>query len=239
MLIVQMYDYAWRPFYFAAAQEENAKGIFARVLTYLVLFMSVVFLLLTLFIDDAVKISVFGRHLIHPSYWSGLPLVPIVLCGYLFLGIYTNVSAGIYIQKKTAYLPFITIVGAVVNIAANYLLIPSMGMIGAAWATFFAYLGMAMAAYIVAQRVYPVTYEWNRILKIFLSLALVLVIYYALVLPIGSSMVRFAAKLTLAGFFILLMFALKFFRTTEVRLLRKIFQKEVAASPPAVDQPVD
>ena len=140
---------------------------------------------------------------------------------------------------SSAYLPFITIVGAVVNIIANYLLIPSMGMIGAAWATFFAYLGMAIAAYIVVQRVYPVHYEWNRILKIFLSLSLVLVIYYALVLPLGSSMVRFPAKLALAGFFILLMFVLKFFRTTEVRLLRKIFQKEVSTSPPAVDQPVD
>jgi O-antigen/teichoic acid export membrane protein len=236
MLIVQMYDYAWRPFYFSAAQEENAKEIFARVLTYLVLFMSVVFLLLTLFIDDVVKISFFGRHLIHPSYWPGLPLVPVVLLGYLFLGIYTNISAGIYIQKKTTYLPFITLVGAVVNIVANYILIPSMGMMGAAWATFWAYFGMAIAAFVVVRKIYPVVYEWNRIIKIFLTLAVVLAIYYYFVTALDSTAIRLIAKFCLGGLFIMLMVVLKFFRNNEIGFIKNLFLK--ISSRRGTDEPV-
>jgi O-antigen/teichoic acid export membrane protein len=224
MLIVQMYDYAWRPFYFSAAQEENAKEIFSRVLTYLILFMSIVFLFLTLFIYDIVKISFFGRHLIHPSYWSGLSLVPIVLLGYFFLGIYTNVSAGIYIQKKTVYLPVITLVGALVNIGANFLLIPSMGMIGAAWATFWAYFGMALVAYLVARRVYPVIYEWNRILKIFLTLSIIAALYYYVVVSMDASVLRLLVKLSLVGMFIGSMFILKFFKQSEVTFMKNMLR---------------
>ncbi len=229
MLIVQMYDYAWRPFFFSVAQESNAKEIFSRVLTYLILGMSVVFLALTLFIADIVKISIFGRHLIHPSYWSGLPLVPIVLLGYLFLGIYTNVAAGIYIQKKTGYLPFITLVGALVNIVANYMLIPSMGMIGAAWATFWAYFGMAVAAYIVGRIVYPIDYEWGRILKIVLALVIVIAIYHVAVLNLGGAWLGIIAKLGVLVLFFLLMWMMKFFRGNEIKFIRSLSGRKKAA----------
>ena len=83
MLVVSMYDYAWRPFYFSVVKEPNAKEIFARVLTYLLLLMAGIFLVLTFFIEDIVKMSFFGRHLIHPDYWSGLNIVPVVLLGYM------------------------------------------------------------------------------------------------------------------------------------------------------------
>jgi O-antigen/teichoic acid export membrane protein len=210
-----MYDYAWRPFYFSLAQDKDAKQIFSRVLTYLVLFMSAIFLILLLFLDDLVKMSIFGRHLIHPNYWAGLPIVPVVLGGYFFLGVYTNISAGIYIQKKTLYLPFITLFAAVINIIANYVLIPLFGMAGAAWATFWAYLGMAAAGYLVTRKIYPIHYEWSRIAKILLALLLVTGIYYAGIAGISPTLIREFAKVGLVGLFICAMIIMKFFRGNE------------------------
>jgi O-antigen/teichoic acid export membrane protein len=178
MLVVSMYDYAWRPFFFATAGEPDAKQIFARVLTYLVLFMSAVGLVLTMFIGDLARLTVMGRHLIGPAYWGGLPIVPIVLFGYAFLGVATNLAAGIYIEKKTRYLPLVTFAGAAVNVIANIVLIPFYGMTGAAWATLLAYLAQAVATWLVVRRMYPVNYETARLAKIAGSVVIVLALYY-------------------------------------------------------------
>jgi len=144
MLIVSMYDYAWRPFFLTHAKDPDAKQLYSRILTYFTLFSSIVVLVVSLYVDDIVKIHVFHRFIINPAYWSGLGIVPIILLGYLFNGLYVNFMAGIYIEKKTSHLPYITGIGAAINVVVNFLLIPKFGMFGAAWATFFAYAGMAL-----------------------------------------------------------------------------------------------
>jgi len=229
MLVVLMYDYAWKPFYFSIAKEPNAKEIFARVLTYLLLFMSAIFLVLTFFIEDIVKMEFFGKHLIHPSYWEGLSIVPIVLLGYVFLGISTNLSAGIYIEKKTYYTPPITFLGAIVNVGANYLLIPSMGMLGVAWATFFAYFVMTVALYVVVQRVFPIKYEFGRMFKIAFSVGVVLILYYFI--PVGFAEALW--KVGLLALFLGLMYAMKFFEGREIAIIKRLLLKPAEAEPPS------
>ena len=223
MLVVSMYDYAWRPFYFSVAREANAKEIFARVLTYLLLVMSAIFLVLTFFVGDIARLSLFGRHLIGPGYWGGLNIVPIVLAGYMFLGISTNLSAGIYIEKKTQHLPAISILGAVVNVAVNYLLIPSMGMLGAAWATFLAYFAMAAALYFVVQHFYPVKYEFGRLAKISGAVIVVLALYE--LVPVDSTLFSIAWRLGLLALFVFLMNVMKFFEARELAVLKRLVRR--------------
>jgi O-antigen/teichoic acid export membrane protein len=163
MLVVSMYDYAWRPFFLSHAKEPGAKALFARAMTLFVLAGTTIVLLLSLFIPHLVGIRMFGGTLIGRQYWAGLSIVPVVLLGYLFLGIYNNLIAGVYIEKKTKLLPFVTAAGAFVNIAANLVLIPSMGIMGAALATLAAYVVMALVLYFTVQRFYPVEYEWGKI----------------------------------------------------------------------------
>jgi O-antigen/teichoic acid export membrane protein len=235
MLVVSMYDYAWRPFYFSIAKQPDAKEIFARVLTYLLLVMSGIFLVLTFFLKDVVSISFFGKHLIHPDYWGGLNIVPVVLLGYMFLGVSTNLSAGIYIEKKTHYLPPNTFVGAAVNVAANYFLIPSMGMMGAAWATFFAYFVMAAMLYVVVQRVYPIRYEFDRLAKIGVATGAVTGLYYFFnggVFPTFSSASVVFFKIGLLAIFLLLMYYMRFFEGKELAILKRLVRKPGMVSPP-------
>ncbi len=222
MLIVSMYDYAWRPFFFSTAKEPGAKEIFARALTYIVLLMSGIFLAVTFFVKDVVTISIFGRHIISPDYWPGLDIVPVVLLGYLFFGVYINVSAGMYIEKKTHYLPVIMFIGALVNVIANYLLIPSSGMMGAAWATFLAYLAMAAGGFIVGRRVYPMRYEWGRLGKIAAAAAAVAAVYA--LIPIHEGVSGIVVKTILIAAFIALMYLLKFFDMREIDFLKSMMR---------------
>lgn len=169
MLIVSMFEYAWRPFFLNNAKDPNAKALFAKILTLFTGGASVVLIMLTFTIQDIIKIPLpFKGYIIGPGYWSGVVIVPIVLFAYMFLGIYTNLIAGVYIEKKTKYLPLITGLGAVLNIASAFLLIPIWGITGGAVSTLISYIAMAVYMYIVSQKFYPVRYETGKVAMILL-----------------------------------------------------------------------
>ncbi|CUU10077.1 Membrane protein involved in the export of O-antigen and teichoic acid [Candidatus Kryptobacter tengchongensis] len=208
MLFVSMFDYAWRPFFLKNANRPDAKALFSKVMTYFVLSASFLFLLVSFFIDDFVKMKILGKHIIHPNYWGGLGIVPIILIGYLFNGIYVNLIAGIYIEKKTKYLPYITGLGAVANIIGNYTLIPILGIYGSAWATFISYFVMAISLFIIVQKIYPVKYEYANLAKIGIST----LICFALYKLINLSLIQLTPailKLTFLGLFFILTLNLK------------------------------
>jgi O-antigen/teichoic acid export membrane protein len=180
MLVVSMFDYAWKPFFFSTAKEQNAKDIFARITTYFLLGMATVFIFITLLIENIVKFQIYGKFIIHPDYWYGLNIVPIILLAYLFNGLSLTFSAGIYIQKKTSYLPFIILIAAIANVVFNFLLIPMLGIMGAAFATLTSYVVMAVTMYYYSQKFYRIEYEYKKIIIIAAATSLITAVYYLL-----------------------------------------------------------
>ncbi len=179
MLFVSMFQYAWQPFFLQNAEEKNAKELFSKVLSYFTIAASFILIIVSLFISDIVRINIFGYSIIGKAFWSGLDIVPVILFGYLFNGLYVIFTAGIFIKEKSIYVPFITGLGAVVNIAVNFALIPSMRMMGAAIATLAAYFAMAVCLYIVTQKIYKIEYEYKKMIKIFSSILLTGLLYYS------------------------------------------------------------
>jgi O-antigen/teichoic acid export membrane protein len=86
--------------------------------------------------------------------------------------------AGIYIEKKTKYLPFITGLGAVINIALNITLIPVIGLYGAAAAALISYLAMFLYIYRVSHKFYPVKYELKKVYLLHLVNIIALALFY-------------------------------------------------------------
>ncbi len=167
MLVVSMFQYAWQPFFLNNARETNAREIFAKVMTLFVLAASLLWVVVSLFIDNAAAWEfASGRSLIERHFLPGLVVVPIILLAYLFYGIYVNLQAGLYIAEKTKYFPVVTIAGALVNVAVNLLLIPRLGIVGAALATLASYLVMAAGLFYFAQKFYPIAYEYGKLAKI-------------------------------------------------------------------------
>jgi O-antigen/teichoic acid export membrane protein len=202
MLFVSMFQYAWQPFFLQNAEEKNAKELFSKVMTYFMIAASFILIIISLFIGDIVKIRLFGHTIIYSEYWSGLNIVPIILFGYLFNGLYVIFTAGIFIKEKSIYVPFITGLGAVVNIGVNFVLIPSMGMMGAALATLAAYLAMAISLYVVTQKIYRIQYEYKKMSKVFLFILLIGVLYYSL---LYSGNLLFIYKILMLSIFTLWM----------------------------------
>lgn len=224
MLIVSMFQYAWQPFFLTNAKEKDAKELFSKVLTLFVVAASLLWVVLSLFIDDIASFEFMpGRSLIGKEFLSGVHIVPIILLGYLFFGMYINFQAGLYIEEKTKYFPLITGLGAASNVIVNFLLIPVLGIYGAAIATLISYLVMAAGLFIVAQRFYKIEYEYSKIIKTLVLIVITGYTYYYLYL-LGNLLFLF--KILLLIFFILSLFGLNIIQKGEIRKTLNIILKK-------------
>ncbi len=181
MLVVQMFQYAWQPFFLNHAGDPEARPLFARVLTLFVLAASLLWVVVSLFIEEAARFPLLrGQTLIEARFLPGISVVPIILLAYLFNGIYVNLQAGVTISGKNRCLPLVTGAGALVNVAANFLLIPHFGIIGAALAVLAAYVVMTGGLLYYSQKYYPVPYEFAKIGKILGTIVITGLVYYYL-----------------------------------------------------------
>lgn len=166
MMFVTVFEYAWKPFYLTHRTDPDAKQTFARVFTVFTAVCGAIFLLTSLFIGSVVKLPFIGGRFVNPQYWVGLDIVPVIMFAYFFNGVFINMAAGLNIEKRTGFFPLATGAAALVSVVATWLLVPPFGIMGAAWAKVLAYLVSAVLLYIVSQRVYPMTYEWSKVLGI-------------------------------------------------------------------------
>lgn len=224
-LFVTAFRFAWHPFFLSTTKLENAKEIFARIFTYVILACGMVFLFFAFFIDDLVKIRIFGNPLIGETYWSATVVVPVIFLAYIFYAAYLNFLIGIYLEKKTRSLPFITIAGMIVNLLANFLLIPVIGIMGAAWARLFAYVVMAIALYFVSRPLYRIDYEWCRVLKFAILTA---VFFFVSRIPFCES--RLLLRILLFMGFPLALYSIGFIKSTELVRLRQLVKRLLPAS---------
>lgn len=172
LLFVTLFEYAWKPFYLTHFEDKDAKELFSRVFTYFVLCSTLVFLGSALFLTDIVQLPSIGGKLINPVYYEGMSIIPIVLGAYFFSGIYNNFAVGIQISKKTKYFLYSLVTAGLVNLLLNIVFIPVFGYKTAAWTTLIGYLIAAVLLYVFSRSLYPIKYEWKRvILLIVLALA--------------------------------------------------------------------
>lgn len=216
-LIVAAFRFAWHPFFLATVKQENAQHVFSRVLTYFMLVCGLVYVGISFFVDDLVRLHIGQMTIFGEDYWAGTGIVPIIMLAYAFYGAYLNFLVGIYLEKKTGYLPFITGFGATVNIVGNILLIPIWGMYGAAWSTVLGYFAMAVALYATAIRLYPVKYEFVRLIKLALVLGLYTAIFYYTSFGPGL-------RLLLTAAFPVALLLVGFFKRTELKVIGNVLR---------------
>ncbi len=67
------------------------------------------------------------KYFLEAEYWPGLPIVPYLMFGYLFLGVYYNLSIWYKLTDRTYFGTIITLLGMAITLVLNYLLIcPSL-----------------------------------------------------------------------------------------------------------------
>ena len=155
-LFVAAFKLGAEPFFFKQAEGQNPQKVYARVMKFFVIVVTIMFLLVSLYIP-------IWKHFIGPKYWAGLRVVPILLLANIFLGIYYNLSIWYKLTHKTLSGAYITLIGATITIVLNYVFIPRYGYMACAWATFLCYLIMMIVCYVWGQKVYRVPYAWKKL----------------------------------------------------------------------------
>jgi O-antigen/teichoic acid export membrane protein len=152
---------AWPAFAYSIEDDREARLTYAFVLTYLLAFASWIALALGALAPWLVRL------LTAPKYHRASEAVALLaFAGAVYAG-YTVLAIGSGRARKTQLNWVVTGAGAVLNIALNFWLIPAYGMVGAAVSTLAAYVALFLGMTWYAQHVYPVPYQWRRVVTVF------------------------------------------------------------------------
>lgn len=155
-IFLQAFRYAAEPFFFSHSGEEDRNTIYSKIMTYLVAILALCFLCISLNLD------IFKHFIRNEAYYEGLKVVPILLVGNIFLGIYMNQSIWYKLSGQTKFGAYISIVGACFTIILLTTLIPTYGYIAAAWTTTGVYGAQMLASYFLGQKHYPIHYDVKK-----------------------------------------------------------------------------
>lgn len=152
------YTLGIEPFFFSHSHKENATETYATVTKYFIIFGSLIQLAVIVFADLLKELMIRDE-----SYWVAMKVVPLIILANFFLGIYTNLSVWYKLIDKTHIGAYISIMGAAITLALNFLLIPTMSYLGSAVATIAAYGAMMFTSWYLGNKYYPIPYDIAKI----------------------------------------------------------------------------
>lgn len=147
------------PFFFSHSEAKNARQTYADITKYFTIFGSLILIGVMVFADLLKTLLISDE-----AYWEAMNIVPLILLANLFLGIYYNLSVWYKVTDRTKYGGWISIIAATITIVANFILIPTIGYIGAAIGTLAAYGTMMILSFYWGQKYYPIPYNMKKIL---------------------------------------------------------------------------
>jgi O-antigen/teichoic acid export membrane protein len=164
VLLFTAFQIAWPAFAYAIEDDNEAKRVYSYVLTYLMYIAA----------WAAVALSLFAPWLVHllgrqHEYWPGAKAVPMLAFSSVFFAGFIVVTIAIGRTRQTQFNWIATAIAAGVNFDLNLWLIPSYGMLGAAYGTLAAYVLLFVIRTWNAQKLYPVAYQWRRIATLLLA----------------------------------------------------------------------
>lgn len=174
-MFVAVTNQAWIPYYFGYMNEKDYAGHDKDVNR---LFR------LTLFIG--LGLSYFGSDLAillsAKSFHSSIPLIPVVVLGYVFYQVFTIYGRNFGFALKTYYGTIIIIFCGIINILLNIYTIPRFGYIAAAYTTMFSYFCMAILTWFLNKYIIRLHHTSIKILsRPFLLFAVFYMGYYFLI----------------------------------------------------------
>jgi O-antigen/teichoic acid export membrane protein len=171
-LFIQAFRFSFEPFLFSHYKNEDSKKVYVVIMNYFVIMGLIIFLGVMFYID-------YLKYFAGPEkagYHEGLKVVPWLLLGDLFLGVFYTQSLWYKLTDQTHFGAKFAVLGALITLLLNVIFIPSMGYMASAIAFFTASLVMTVVSYFVGQKYFPVKYDLKKIGSYFLVALILFVI---------------------------------------------------------------
>jgi O-antigen/teichoic acid export membrane protein len=158
VFLMTAFQLAWPAFAYSIRDDGAARRTYAYVLTYLLFitcWMSLALGSLAPWLVDLLAP--------HGNFERSADAVPFLAFGVAAYSGYSVLAIGVGRTRQTQLNWVVTGAAALVNIVLCITLIPPYGMIGAAVATLVAYVALFLGMWLRSRTVYPVPYQWRRI----------------------------------------------------------------------------
>jgi O-antigen/teichoic acid export membrane protein len=199
---------AWPAFAYSIDDDNAARRAYAFVLTYLLTFASWLSLALGALAPWIVKI-------LNSRYERAQEGVALLAFAFAIYAGYTVLAIGSGRARRTQLNWVVSGVGAAVNILFNFVLIPPYGMVGAAISTAIGYFVLFIGMAIYAHSVYPVPYQWRRVVTC-------VGVAVGLTVAARAGHLSFVPSLLLVAVYPLVLALLGFYHRAELVRLRRL-----------------
>lgn len=182
---------AYSPQFYKLASSKNQVEVKARLAKY-----NTVYLIALIFI--VFLVAFFSKEfvilLLDPKYAEAYKIIPIIALAYLFSQGTGLFNLMIYQEKRTKQLMYIGVSCAILNVVLNFLLVPTYGAYGAAYATLLSFIYLFIGGYWYAKRCYYIPIMWKNLIPYLSVLAILFFIflftvnvdiYISLILKVG------------------------------------------------------
>jgi O-antigen/teichoic acid export membrane protein len=222
-VLVRGFQLAWPPLAYSIRDDEEARRAYATVVTLFVTGCAFVVTGMWLFSRWIV------RALAAPEFFDSYEAVGLIATAVTLYAVYMVLVVILGRTGRTEFNLPATLAALAVNVVLNLILVPPLGIVGAGLALVASYVVVLALMYVFTQRLFPVPYQWGRLLRVLLVSA-ALVGIGELVLP-SDGFLGLAARAVLWLAFPLVLFVSGFFTPGERAWLARLrHPAELAAS---------
>ncbi|HEU4945032.1 MAG TPA: oligosaccharide flippase family protein [Solirubrobacterales bacterium] len=175
-VLVRGFQLAWPPLAYSIRNDNDARRAYAAVVTWFVAGCAFVVTGMWLLSRWIV------RALAAPEFFDSYEAIGLIATGVTLYALYMVLVVILGRTGRTEF-NFPATAGALVaNVALNLILVPPLGIVGAGIALVASYLVVLALMYGFTQRLFPVSYEWGRLLRV-VAVSSALVLFGELLLP--------------------------------------------------------
>ncbi len=213
-VLVRGFQLAWPPLAYSIRDDDEARNAYATVVTLFVAGCAFVVTGMWIFSRWIV------RALAAPEFFDSYEAVGLISTAVTLYALYLVLVVILGRTGRTEF-NFPAAIGALVsNVALNLILVPPLGIVGAGLALVASYMVVLVLMYGFTQRLFRVPYEWGRLARVTLTVA-VLVGAAELLMP-TSGLAGFLGRGALLAAYPLALFATGFFTPAERALLGRL-----------------
>ncbi len=172
-LYIRAFRLGIEPFFFKKSEDADAKYFYEKITYFFIIFGLIFYVLI------CGNLSIIIEFLIDKKYHLAISIIPIVMMGNLFIGIYTNLSIFYKIIDKPIIGTYISLVGVLITILFNivFIMIPHSSFMIPAWGTLASYGSMVLVLYFWGKKNFLKFCKKTWEIVLHLLFALFLVVY--------------------------------------------------------------
>jgi O-antigen/teichoic acid export membrane protein len=167
-VLVRGFQLAWPPLAYSIRDDGEARRVYAAVVTWFVAGCAFVV------VGSWLLARWIARALAAPEFFESYEAVGLISAAVTLYALYMVQLVILGRTGRTEFNLPATLAALAVNVVLNLILVPPLGIVGAGLALVASYLVVVALMYGFTQRLFPVPYEWTRLIRIlFVSAALI------------------------------------------------------------------